>query len=136
MDVGQVPRPVSVPVPAGAGATQLRSPQTTELPPVQAVMGTPDAGQVTVTDYDDAGRRARNLETVQSKLKQKLSIDDESGLVISSTVSQAGAVIEQYPNEWQVKQRIYARAELERELAAQAEADAAGDFAPKFSASA
>jgi hypothetical protein len=137
MDVGFTARVSTAPSQPASAPLPQRAPTATDLPAVQAVANTPDMQDTRLPDYDAAQRRARNIETALGQVKRsKLTIDDESRLVIESTVSEAGAIIEQYPNEWQVKQRIYARAELERELAAQAKADDAGEFAAKVSVSA
>jgi hypothetical protein len=133
MEVGQFPRSVSAPTPNASAANAQRAPVASDLPVTQVVESAPNSPDIRLGDDGSAQRRARNLEAVKAQLKQKVTIDEESRLLISSTVSQAGAVIEQYPNEWQVKQRIYARAELECEFAEQAKADEAGEFTPKLS---
>jgi uncharacterized FlaG/YvyC family protein len=128
MDVGS---PIRQPGPSTqAGQSQAapqREPVVTELPKSQTV----EAAVKTQTSRFAAAFTSERaaLGLAVSERRKQFVIDDRTKDMIVRTLDvNSGEVVMQFPDDWQLKQRAYSRAMLEKQFLQQASIDKAGAF--------
>ncbi len=131
MEVGAPIRQQALPQP-GATASALPvaavKPVETEIPAPRSVEATGKSEAVRIDINPDAQRRAA-IDSELNKRDKRWAIDERSREVIVRTIDVAsGKVVAQYPDDWQLKQRAYSRAMIEKQMATQAGIDEAGGF--------
>jgi hypothetical protein len=137
MDVGSpIRQPTPAQLPGQFQSVPKQGPVVTELPQTLTVTAAADVENVRIDINPQAERRARLESEVDARRKQFV-IDDKSKDVIFRTVDvESGEVVQQYPDDWQIKQRAYSRAMIEKQFEAQQRADVAGSFAETVAKSA
>jgi hypothetical protein len=135
MDVGANIRQPAQPILTGQTnqPATLKSAVETGLPIPLAVSALTASEPVKV-DLDPSAERRARLEAEIVNRRKQFSIDAASREVITQTVNAGtGQVINQYPDDWQLKQQAYSRAVIEQQLEAQTTVDRSGGFVPVVS---
>jgi FlaG protein len=129
MDVGSPIRQTApAPLPAQFQSAPVSGQVATVLPKPQAVEAVVDPQAVRVDINSSVERRAR-LEAELGARKKQFTFDEiTKDMIIQTLDSETGEVVAQYPDDWQLKQRAYARAMLERQFENQGVIDRAGAF--------
>jgi hypothetical protein len=127
MDVGS---PIRQPGPSSVQGPSQTAPQTgpvvTELPKPKSVGGVTKAESAKL---DFAPAQNRTLPPAVAERRKQFVIDDRTKDMIVRTLDvESGAVVTQFPDDWQIKQRAYSRAMIERQLNQQAAVDRLGSF--------
>jgi hypothetical protein len=137
MDVGSpIRQPVSAPTPGQFQQVPSQGPVVTELPKPQSVEAPNTAEAVRVDVNPQAERRAKFESEADQRRKQFVVDEKTKDMVVRTVDRESGEVIAQFPDDWQIKQRAYSRAMLEKQLAAQTTVDRTGDFAESIALSA
>jgi hypothetical protein len=129
MDVGS---PIRQPGPSSLPGLSQTAPQqgpvVTELPKPKSV----DAAvkvESPKLDFSGAMKNAIAPAVIAERRKQFVIDDRTKDMIVRTLDVESGAVVAQFPDDWQLKQRAYSRAMIEKQLAQQAEVDRLGSFA-------
>jgi hypothetical protein len=132
MDVGSpIRQPAQGPLPGQFQTAPSKGPVVTELPKPLVVEAVDTPQGVKVDINPNFAHTARLAIEVDQRRKQFVIDEKTKDLIVRTLDVTSGEIVAQYPDEWQVKQRAYSRAMIEKQFASQFEVDKAGSFDEK-----